>query len=86
MGAFTENPCRDFEMRSTIKQLARDDFRSRTTTRAHAHTSGDTGCCCFFFFKLSILIEWEEGDILLYVHLSNSLITWDYEGLTATSN
>lgn len=51
MGAFTENPCRDFEMRSTIKQLTRDDFRSRTTTRTHtrthAHTNGDTG----FFFQ-----------------------------------
>lgn len=57
MGAFTENPCRDFEMRSTIKQLARDDFRPRTTTRALAHTNGDTGL--FLFFKLSILIEWE---------------------------
>lgn len=49
MGAFTENPCHDFEMRSTIKQLARDDFRSRTTTRAHAHTNGDTGVLFYFF-------------------------------------
>lgn len=56
--------------------------------RQHARTLTlvETQGVVFFFFKLSILIEWEEGDILLYVHLSNSLITWDYEGLTATSN
>lgn len=61
--------------------------RRRTHALARSHEWRDRLFFFFVcFFNLSILIKWEYGDILLWVHLCTSFITRDYEGLTATSN